>query len=77
MSKIKIKNKTLTSYWIEFYTDQNLCTLCGNNGIIDTTNNAISPKGQEVGRKNFCICPNGQELRSQAIKSSKDKNVLP
>jgi len=55
----------VVEYWGENYTsDPNgICTLCGNMGIIDTTNSAISPTGLRVGKKHYCICKNGQTLR--------------
>jgi hypothetical protein len=51
----------ITDYWMKYYTTAH-CTLCGNHGIIDTTG-VKTPNGKEVGRINFCICPNGQALR--------------
>lgn len=59
---MKPKNKTVTNYWYEFYIDEH-CTLCGNSGIIDSTG-VKTNAGKIVGRKNFCICPNGQAMRS-------------
>ncbi len=59
---MKAKNEHVTNYWLKFYMD-NLCTLCGNSGVIDTTGRATSAAGVHVGRKNFCICPNGQAYR--------------
>lgn len=65
------KCEAVTRYWLEFYGDKTtgigLCTLCGNTGIVDTTMTAISPRGGRVGRKNFCICPNGQVKRKYAM----------
>ena len=68
------KRKAITDYWAQWYVTHvqvsgfpfpvSLCSLCGNRGVIDTTG-VRSPAGVEVGRKNFCICPNGQSLRSQ------------
>jgi hypothetical protein len=51
----------ITAYWLDHYANDH-CTLCGNSGIIDTTG-VKTAAGYPVGRKNFCICPNGQELR--------------
>ena len=66
------KSKSVTRYWMEFYpethTGMGLCTLCGNTGQIDTSQTAISPRGINVGRLNFCICPNGQALRKVYMK---------
>jgi hypothetical protein len=65
MTKKKFKEK-LTEYWLKHYATKH-CTLCGNRGIIDTTF-VTTPAGLSVGRKNFCICPNGQALRKQQPK---------
>ncbi len=66
------KCKAVTRYWLEFYGDNKTgfghCTLCGNTGVIDTTLTAFSSAGIRVGRKNFCICPNGQALRKADMK---------
>lgn len=51
----------VTKYWHEFYATDH-CTLCGNHGVIDTRG-VRTPAGLEVGRLNWCICPNGQLLR--------------
>lgn len=65
--KIDKKIDIITEFWrdnyIEFWKEDicPVCTLCGNTGIIDTTNSAFN-NNRSVGRKNFCICPNGQEL---------------
>jgi hypothetical protein len=54
----------VTEYWFTNYTYKGLCSLCGNSGVIDTTGIVFTNAGLMVGRQNFCICPNGQELRS-------------
>jgi hypothetical protein len=60
---------TVTEYWRKYYINDDvplgLCSLCGNSGFIDTTLSAISPAGIHAGRKNFCICPNGQAMRKK------------
>ena len=56
-------NKNITNYWLDNYAADH-CTLCGNRGIIDTRG-VTTPAGLEVGRLNYCICPNGQVLRKQ------------
>lgn len=53
----------LAKFWMDHYLNKGLCSLCGNNGIIDTTGRAKSPAGVEAGRVNWCICPNGIALR--------------
>ncbi len=69
------KSKAVARYWTEFYGDDHtglgLCTLCGNSGFVDTKKTAISPTGINVGRLNFCICPNGQWLRKDSMKKVK------
>ena len=39
-----------------------LCGLCGNDGIVDTTSTATSPKEgvPSPGGKFYCVCPNGR-----------------
>lgn len=61
------RNQPVEDYWAEHFvgTKYALCTLCGNRGIIDTRGRAISPAGQEAGKLNYCICPNGQCGRVQ------------
>lgn len=60
--------------WMEFtiYVDMDfggkifpvpMCGLCGNQGIVDTTEKAVTPGGQSCGGKFFCICPNGRQNR--------------
>ena len=51
----------ITDYWYAFFAGEH-CTLCGNSGKIDTRG-VKTAAGLEVGRVNFCICPNGQCLR--------------
>ena len=60
-------NESLTDYWHAHYVD-NLCTLCGNSGVIDTRETAISAAGVHCGRRNWCICPNGQHKRKDYMK---------
>jgi len=63
--------KPVADYWFENYINRDvadnchhLCSLCGNRGIVDTRGRAISAKGLDAGRLNYCICPNGQALRT-------------
>ena len=60
--KIRAKHYIVTRYWLDYYADF-ACTLCGNSGEIDTTG-VKTAAGHSVGRKNFCICPNGQMMRA-------------
>lgn len=58
--------KAVSQYWMQNYVsndDGGLCVLCGNSGIVDTTESAVSAQGRKVGGKHFCFCPNGQKLR--------------
>lgn len=43
--------KVVTQYWLEHYCG-NLCTLCGNSGVIDTRLTAVSAAGYNSGRLN-------------------------
>lgn len=52
----------LTNYWLEHYVEKGHCSLCGNRGLIDTRG-LKTLAGVEVGRVNYCVCPNGQEAR--------------
>jgi hypothetical protein len=54
-------NDAVVDYWAENYAPEGFCSLCGNSGIIDTRG-VRTPAGVEVGRFNYCICPNGQTL---------------
>lgn len=55
--------KFLTDFWYEHYVSENhLCSLCAQSGVIDTTG-IRSPAGVECGGKSWCICPNGQTMR--------------
>jgi hypothetical protein len=59
---VPTERNLITDYWHEHYVNRGMCSLCGNSGIIDTRG-ARTPAGLEVGRVNFCICPNGQSMR--------------
>lgn len=54
-----------TKIWFAWYATDH-CTLCGNRGWIDTRG-LRTPAGVEVGRLNYCLCPNGQALRAQGV----------
>lgn len=65
---IEFKKGVLEKIWLKNYTAAEAhCTLCANTGIIDTTNSAISCSGHRPGRKNYCICPNGQRMKKQKV----------
>jgi hypothetical protein len=56
-------DKNILAYFWEYYATEH-CTLCGNHGVIDSRGTRTSA-GLHVGRLNYCICPNGQELREK------------
>lgn len=61
---MKAKSKVVTNYWCEFYSNK-FCSLCANHGVIDTRGLKMKMlDGEEVGRLNWCICPNGQAMRN-------------
>ena len=66
--KIRPVHHIITNYWLAYYSTEH-CTLCGNKGIIDTTG-VTTYMGLPVGRRNYCICSNGQHMRKEgtAIK---------
>lgn len=55
--------KLLDDYWLKYYATQ-FCTICGNSGVIDSRG-VRTPAGVLVGRRNWCICPNGQAMLNQ------------
>lgn len=61
--QIRPKHYIVTNYWLTYYAAEH-CTLCGNSGVIDTTE-ARTRAGLRVGRGNYCICPNGQSRRDK------------
>lgn len=52
-----------TSYWLAHYIRRDMCSLCGQSGILDTRATAITATGLRCGEVHFCICPNGQTMR--------------
>jgi len=69
----RLKDKVIQDYFYQHYdntdvTPYGLCSLCGNMGVIDTRGRAISGAGIDAGRLNYCICPNGVEMRKQKAK---------
>ena len=59
-------NNRVENYWLKHYVNDGHCSLCGNVGIVDTTD-VKTPAGLTVGRKNYCICPNGQVARQAQV----------
>lgn len=68
-------NEAVVQYWVEYYATDH-CTLCGNSGVIDTRD-AHTAAGLQVGRRNWCICPNGQNLRKQMGGLPNDEESRP
>lgn len=66
-------NHEVSEYWMQFYCTQH-CTLCGNTGIIDSRGQK-TPAGLEVGRLNWCICPNGQTIRNQVHREPTESDL--
>jgi hypothetical protein len=62
-------NEPVIDYWAQHYVNEKagVCALCGNSGVIDTTNAAVSPTGVKVGGRMPCICPNGQWERAHGL----------
>ena len=64
-ASIKIVKNKFEDYLAEYnmyhysHNETGFCSLCGNGGVVDTTQTAISPKGIRTGSKNWCFCPNG------------------
>ena len=47
--------------WKTRFENKDMCSLCGQLGYIDTRG-LKTPAGTEVGRLNFCLCPNGNAI---------------
>jgi hypothetical protein len=63
-------DEILTEYWNDNYVNGCHCSLCGNSGIIDSRGRAITghlDQVIDVGRKNYCICPNGRMMRKNKL----------
>lgn len=58
-------DNAITDYCFKYYLEKDLCSLCGNSGVIHTEG-VRTAAGVEVGRANYCICPNGQAMREQS-----------
>ena len=66
-----IRSKKVTDYVLQYYFNRGFCSLCGNSGILDTSG-VKTPTGLEVGRKNYCLCPNGQVSRKDGFVETGD-----
>lgn len=64
---MKVSDLMNDDYFWKYYEnkDVDLCSLCGNSGIIDTRQTAISGAAVNAGRLNYCFCPNGRVMREQ------------
>lgn len=62
---IRPKHYVVTDYWLTYYATDH-CTLCGNTGVLDTRG-VRTASGVSVGRRNWCICPNGQAMRAAGL----------
>lgn len=67
---MKPKSIAVTEYWLTYYIQDGLCSVCGNTGVIDTTG-VRTPAGFECGRVNLCFCPNGQAMRHHQLVKAK------
>jgi hypothetical protein len=56
----KTGEEIVDEYWLAHYTVGGICTLCGNSGRVATNAPTL------VGRKDWCLCPNGRSLRRQS-----------
>ncbi len=61
--------------WWEFLSDNQMCGLCGQYGIIDTTG-IKTPAGVECGVRRFCICPNGRAMKNKKMSLKLEKKEL-
>ena len=63
------RSKAFVDYFFKhFINEDTLCCLCANTGIVET--HPKNPRGdKQYHYKGFCICPNGQVLRSQQEKT--------
>jgi len=74
-----MKNKKILSdFWLNNYVNKEyaLCGLCGNTGIINTTNSAVSPAGIKCGGKYFCVCPNGRVIKEQKARAANTSDAV-
>lgn len=60
----------IADFWSDNLVKDHHCSLCGNYGVLDTRG-VRTAMGVEVGRLNYCICPNGMSLRNAGADLSK------
>lgn len=53
----------ITQFWLDNYVRREMCSLCGQSGILDTRATAITATGLRCGEVHFCVCPNGQKMK--------------
>jgi hypothetical protein len=61
--------ETPMELWLEFLSN-NLCSLCGQTGVIDTRG-IRTPAHVECGGLHYCICPNGRALKARNAPKEK------
>jgi|GEM_PF-4688326 len=67
----------MSNIWDEFFNKKvNLCSLCGNWGVIDSRG-IKSPAGVACGRLNYCICPNGRRMKKRRWDIEKEIAGMP
>lgn len=57
-----LDGEAVTRYLFKHGFIEDHCTLCGNTGWVDTTG-VHTPAGVVVGKRQLCLCPNGQAMR--------------
>lgn len=62
---------SVRQFWFAHYVNHNMCSLCGNHGVIDSRG-FKDRSGTEIGRLNWCICPNGMALRRSTKRETPD-----
>jgi len=62
------RDEMIIGVWMNEYLhpEHNECSICGNSGFVDTTG-LKSPRGDSVGRKHYCICPNGRKMKQLKV----------
>ncbi len=65
----------LSALWRDEFVRDDLCGLCANSGIVNTTGTLRTPKGsRHSGIRTFCICPNGRAMKDQGHDLSRAKD---
>ena len=69
-------SKYFTSIKFDGIAEIGFCGLCGNSGIIDTRGRAITGAGLDVGIKTYCLCANGQAMRTSDSEEKKKEEEI-